>query len=137
MSGFANTFLFVFAALFPLVNPLGGAPLFLGLTSDCTAKQRGSLALRVAVNSFWLLLGSMVFGSLILEFFGITVPVVRVAGGALVAAMGWKLLNEGARPQGRRASRGGWERDGGLRFLSIDTAAHRRARLNFCCVDDR
>jgi multiple antibiotic resistance protein len=96
MSEFTNTFFFVFAALFPVVNPLGGAPLFLGLTSDCTAKQRGSLALRVAVNSFWLLLGSMMFGSLILEFFGITVPVVRVAGGALVAAMGWKLLNEGA-----------------------------------------
>jgi multiple antibiotic resistance protein len=66
MSEFTNTFFFVFAALFPVVNPLGGAPLFLGLTSDCTAKQRGSLALRVAVNSFWLLLGSMVFGSLIL-----------------------------------------------------------------------
>lgn len=94
MSELANTFLFVFAGLFPLVNPLATAPIFLSLTSDCKETQRNSLALRVALNSFWLLLGSMLFGSLILEFFGITVPVVRVAGGTLVTAMGWRLLND-------------------------------------------
>jgi multiple antibiotic resistance protein len=42
------------------------------------------------------LVGSTLFGSLILEFFGISIPVVRVAGGLLVTAMGWKLLSEGA-----------------------------------------
>jgi multiple antibiotic resistance protein len=52
--------------------------------------------LLVALNSFWLLVGSTLFGSLILEFFGISIPVVRVAGGLLVTAMGWKLLSEGA-----------------------------------------
>jgi multiple antibiotic resistance protein len=51
--------------------------------------------LLVAFNSFWLLVGSTLFGSLILEFFGISIPVVRVAGGLLVTAMGWKLLSEG------------------------------------------
>ena len=54
-------------------------------------------------NGFWLLVGSLVFGSAILEFFGITVPVVRVAGGLLVTAMGWKLLNEGNNPPEREA----------------------------------
>lgn len=94
MSELANTFLFVFVGLFPVVNPLGTAPIFLSLTNDCKESQRHSLALRVALNSFWLLLGSMLFGSVILEFFGITVPVVRVAGGTLVTAMGWRLLND-------------------------------------------
>jgi multiple antibiotic resistance protein len=93
MSELANTFLFVFAGLFPVVNPLGTAPIFLSLTTGCKEAERHSLALRVALNSFWLLLGSMLFGSLVLEFFGITVPVVRVAGGTLVTAMGWRLLN--------------------------------------------
>src|ERR1700743_2317606 len=88
MSELANTFLFVFAGLFPVVNPLATAPIFLSLTTGCQESQRHSLALRVALNSFWLLLGSMLFGSLILEFFGITVPVVRVAGGTLITAMG-------------------------------------------------
>jgi multiple antibiotic resistance protein len=95
MSELINAFLFVFAGLFPVVNPLGTAPIFLSLTTGCEEPQRHSLALRVALNSFWLLLGSMLFGSLILEFFGITVPVVRVAGGTLVTAMGWRLLNDG------------------------------------------
>ena len=61
--------------------------------------------MREALRSMdlWLLLGSMLFGSAILEFFGITVPVVRVAGGLLVTAMGWKLLNEGSNPPEREA----------------------------------
>ncbi len=98
-----NAFLLVFAGLFPIVNPLGSAPIFLSLTSDCTAQERDRLARGVAFNGFWLLLGSMLFGSAILEFFGITVPVVRVAGGLLVTAMGWKLLNEGSNPPEREA----------------------------------
>ncbi len=94
MSEAINAFLLVFAALFPVVNPLGGAPIFLSLTPDCTEQERSQLALGVAFNGFWLLLGSLLLGSEILEFFGITIPVVRVAGGLLVTAMGWKLLNE-------------------------------------------
>jgi multiple antibiotic resistance protein len=92
----SNAFLLVFASLFPVVNPLGAAPLFVSLTADRTPQQRTRLALLVAFNSFWLLVGATLFGSLILEFFGISIPVVRVAGGLLVTAMGWKLLSEGA-----------------------------------------
>jgi MarC family membrane protein len=97
-----NTFLLVFAALFPIVNPLGSAPIFLSLTADCTSRDRNRLAFGVAFNGFFLLLGSLLFGSEILEFFGLTVPVVRVAGGLLVAAMGWRLLNEGNEPPERQ-----------------------------------
>lgn len=93
MNEVLSAFLLVYAGLFPVVNPLGGAPIFLSLTTDCTDQQRSRLAWQVAFNGFWLLLGSLLLGSVILEFFGITVPVVRVAGGLLVAAMGWQLLN--------------------------------------------
>ena len=103
MSDIVNTSLLVFAALFPIVNPLGSAPIFLSLTADCTPQERDRLAWGVALNGFFLLLGSLLFGSKILEFFGLTVPVVRVAGGFLVAAMGWKLLNEGSEPPEREA----------------------------------
>lgn len=77
MSDIVNAFLLVFVTLFPVVNPLGSAPIFLSLTANCTKKERGRLARGVAFNGFWLLLGSLLFGSEILEFFGITVPVVR------------------------------------------------------------
>jgi multiple antibiotic resistance protein len=88
----ANAFLLVYAGLFPIINPIGDAPIFLGLTRHCSEAERNSLALRVTINSFFLLLGSLLAGSYVLEFFGITLPVVRVAGGLVVAATGWNLL---------------------------------------------
>src|SRR5208283_2573223 len=89
----ANPFLLVYAGLFPIVNPIGGAPIFLGLTRHyCAEHQRKRLALQVSINSFFLLLGSLLFGSYVLEFFGITLPIVRIAGGLVVAATGWNLL---------------------------------------------
>jgi len=88
-----GAFLLVYAGLFPIVNPLGAAPMFLSLTSGVAEERRNRLASSVALNSFLLLLGSILCGSHILEFFGITIPAVRVAGGALVACMGWRLLD--------------------------------------------
>src|SRR5271165_4219157 len=87
-----SAFMLVYAGLFPIVNPVGGAPIFLGLTRSCTQKERNALALRVTLNSFFLLLGSLLAGSYVLEFFGITLPIVRVAGGLVVTATGWNLL---------------------------------------------
>src|ERR1700687_1038543 len=101
-----NAFLLVYAGLFPIVNPIGGAPIFLGLTRHCTEEERNALALGVTVNSFLLLLGSMLVGSYVLEFFGITLPIVRIAGGLVVAATGWKLLQSGDAPEERRSSNG-------------------------------
>jgi multiple antibiotic resistance protein len=52
------------------------------------------MARKVAINGFALLLGSMLIGPYLLEFFGIQLPVVRIAGGFVVAALGWKLLTQ-------------------------------------------
>jgi multiple antibiotic resistance protein len=95
VSDIVNAFLLVFAGLFPIVNPIGGAPLFLGLTAGYPDAERHRLALRVAINSALLLAGSMFVGSHLLVFFGITLPVVRIAGGLVLVAFGWKLLHSG------------------------------------------
>lgn len=95
MSDIVNSFLLVYAGLFPIVNPVGGAPIFLGLTRHSTEAARASLARRVGINSFLLLLGSLFVGSHVLEFFGITLPVVRIAGGLVVTAFAWQLLHSG------------------------------------------
>ncbi len=95
MSDLVNAFLLVYAALFPIVNPIGGAPIFLGLTRHCSEEERHALAARVALNGFLLLLGSLFIGSHVLEFFGITLPVVRIAGGLVVTSFAWKLLHQG------------------------------------------
>jgi multiple antibiotic resistance protein len=88
-----NPFLLVYAGLFPIVNPIGDAPIFLGLTRHyCAEHERKRLAFQVSLNSFFLLLGSLLFGSYVLEFFGITLPIVRIAGGLVVTANAWNLL---------------------------------------------
>ncbi len=86
--------LLVFAALFPIVNPLGGAPIFLAMTSHCTAEERASLAWRVTINAFVLLVASVATGTYVLEFFGLSVPVVQVGGGLVVSTLGWRLLQD-------------------------------------------
>src|SRR5436853_7679667 len=102
MNAIVNTFILFYAALFPIVNPVGSAPLFLGLTQFASDKLRNTLARRVAINSFFLLLGSVFMGSHVLEFFGISLPVVRIGGGLVGTAFGWKLLNSDERPDGER-----------------------------------
>jgi multiple antibiotic resistance protein len=90
-----NSFLLVYAGLFPIVNPIGGAPIFLGLTRFSSDAERVTLARHVAVNGFLLLLGSLFIGSYVLEFFGITLPIVRIAGGLVVTAFAWQMLHSG------------------------------------------
>jgi multiple antibiotic resistance protein len=90
-----ETFLIVLAALFSVVNPPGTALVFLSMTKYASIAERKSLARRVARNAFFVMTGSLLLGALILKLYGISVPVLRVAGGIIVAAAGWKLLNEG------------------------------------------
>jgi multiple antibiotic resistance protein len=94
VSAVFGAFLLTFAGLFPIVNPIEAAPFFLALTPNLSNSEREGLARRVAVNGFALLLGSMVIGPWLLVFFGIDLPVVRIAGGFVVTALGWKLLTE-------------------------------------------
>lgn len=86
--------LLVAFALFPIVNPLGSAVIFLGLTGGYSHAIRRSLVRRVSVNGFLLLLASMLIGSRVLDFFGVSLPVVEVAGGLVVVAMGWNMLQQ-------------------------------------------
>jgi multiple antibiotic resistance protein len=89
-----SLFLFL-SALFPIVDPLGGSPLFLAMTRDYSPGTRRKLSWRIAMNSFFLLVGSYFIGSHILAFFGISLPVVQVGGGMVVIATGWTLLTQG------------------------------------------
>jgi multiple antibiotic resistance protein len=111
MSDAVNAFLLVYAGLFPIVNPIGSAPIFLGLTSSASDAERNALALAVAVNSALLLAGSMFLGSHILGFFGITLPIVRVAGGLVVVAFGWTLLQSGLHLEDRHSATSGGRAD--------------------------
>ena len=85
--------LLIVSALFPIVNPLGGSPIFLSLTRNYSRSARRALSRRIAMNSFFLLVGSYLTGTHVLGFFGISLPVVQIGGGLVVISTGWTMLN--------------------------------------------
>jgi multiple antibiotic resistance protein len=93
MAELLNAFLYVLAALFPVINPPGSGLIFLGVTWHTTSAAREVIARRIAIYAFVLLVITLFFGAYVLKIFGISVPVLRVAGGCVVAAMGWRLLH--------------------------------------------
>jgi len=93
LEGLKSTVLFV-SALFPIVNPLGGSPIYLTLTSGYPTSARTALAWRVAWDSFFLLAASFLIGTHVLAFFGISLPVVQVGGGLIVISTGWTMLQQ-------------------------------------------
>jgi multiple antibiotic resistance protein len=88
-----STFLLAFTALFSIVNPLSGAFIFFGATRELEPKVRALTARWVAIYSFTIVAASLYVGAYVLGFFGVSLPVLRVAGGIIVAAAGWRMLN--------------------------------------------
>lgn len=93
MLGFGKSFLFALATLVPILNPTATAPIFLSLTEGASNHTREILAQKIARSVFLLLTAAMLVGSFVLEFFGISLAIVRVGGGLLVVASAWRLLN--------------------------------------------
>ena len=88
----SKSFLLVLATLLPILNPAATAPIFLGLTEGASDDTRRVLARRIAINMVLLITGAILVGSYVLDIFGISLPIVRVAGGTLIAANAWRLL---------------------------------------------
>jgi multiple antibiotic resistance protein len=95
----------IVSALFPIVNPIGGGPVFLALTREYTRESRKLLARRVSMNSFILLVASFAIGTHVLAFFGISLPVVQVGGGLIVISTGWTILRQSDDEEERPAVR--------------------------------
>ncbi len=84
----------VFATLFPIVNPLGMAPIFASMTLGYSEEIRRTVAMRIAVNGIVLLVASLFIGSYVLEFFGVSLAAVQLGGGLVVMVAGWRILNQ-------------------------------------------
>ncbi len=89
-----TTFLLAFSALLPIINPVGSALIFLGLVGDAPPAVFKSLARRIAINNIIFLAVIELIGSLILRFFGISLPIIQLAGGLVITSIGWQLLNQ-------------------------------------------
>jgi hypothetical protein len=89
---FTEAVLLIFTGLFPIINPPAAALILLSLVPNATVAERAQLAARITLNSLVILVVSLSSGAYVLNFFGISVAVLRLAGGIIVAMSGWTLL---------------------------------------------
>jgi multiple antibiotic resistance protein len=84
----------VVATLFPIVNPLGSAAIFVNMVGPIAYSTQRLLSRKISIYSFFLLICSLLWGVHVLSFFGISIYAVQIGGGLVVAATGWSLLNQ-------------------------------------------
>lgn len=89
-----RSILLVYAALLPIVNPFGMAPIFASMTLGYDMTVRRTMAMRVAVHGLALLVASFFVGSYVLDFFGVSIGAVQLGGGLVVMISGWRILNQ-------------------------------------------
>lgn len=91
---FLKAVLLIPVTLLPILNPFGIAPVFANLLGNVPRQVEKRVARQVAINCWFLLVGAIFVGSHVLAFFGISLPIVRIGGGILVAVSGWRLLGD-------------------------------------------
>ena len=89
---FGKSFLLALAAILPIVNPPASAPVFVNVSREFGPALRPMLARRIGLNVALMLGAAMLVGTYVLNFFGVSIPIVRVAGGLIVAFTAWNLL---------------------------------------------
>lgn len=88
-----DLFIYLFVALFSVLNPIGTVPIFVGLTQNDTEKERSRISLWTAINVFIILIVSFFIGQYVLLFFGISIDALRIAGGIIIVSSGFSLLS--------------------------------------------
>jgi multiple antibiotic resistance protein len=92
MESFFTALALAFVSLFPIVDPPGAIPVFCSLTANSTGKHRHKTAIKTSMNVFFVLLGFYLIGEFILDFFGISMGVLKIAGGIVVMNTAWEML---------------------------------------------
>ena len=119
MAQFIKFFGLALTALLPLVNPVGTALIFVGLVGHAPQDVYRVLARKIAINTTLFLITIELIGTALLKFFGISLSVMQVSGGLVIAAMGWRMLNQAA-PDSKEKS---VETDGSAALKSLEKKA--------------
>jgi multiple antibiotic resistance protein len=94
MSQFYDVFVYTFASLFSVVNPIGMSAVFLAMTKNFPPHIRYRMAYKVAVNSAILIIITFFLGSYVLKFFKISLFNIQIAGGLLIFCSAWDIFND-------------------------------------------
>jgi multiple antibiotic resistance protein len=92
LSDLWHTMALVPVTLLPIINPLSAAAVF-SMTAGSEPRAIRLLARQVAINCWFVLVASLFVGTYVLDLFGISLPIVRIGGGLLVATSAWRMLN--------------------------------------------
>ncbi len=92
MTDWLNIILATLVALLPIANPVSTAALFMSITGNETKTERQNQAFKSAVYAFGILLVFLITGTLIMEFFGISIPGLRIAGGLMVIRIAYSMM---------------------------------------------
>jgi len=92
MTSWVNMILATLVALLPIANPFSTAAVFLGITVNDTPQERRTQAIRACMYMFIILVSFLIAGSMIMEFFGISIPGLRIAGGMMIVLIALGML---------------------------------------------
>lgn len=87
-----DLFVYLFFALFSVLNPIGTVPIFVGLTQNDSPQERSRISIWTSINVCIILLISYFVGQYVLAFFGITITALKITGGIIIASSGFALL---------------------------------------------
>lgn len=88
-----DLFIYLFVALFSVLNPIGTVPIFVGLTQNDSKQECSRISLWTSINVFLILIISFFIGKYVLIFFGISIDSLRIAGGLIIVSSGFSLLS--------------------------------------------
>ncbi len=88
-----DLFIYLFIALFSVLNPIGTVPIFVGLTQGDSKQECLRISLWTSINVFLILIISFFIGKYVLSFFGISIDSLRIAGGLIIVSSGFSLLS--------------------------------------------
>jgi len=95
-------FLLFFIAVFVVIDPFASLPLFLSLTAGMNEKERRSVAKQANLVAFILLVVFALVGKFILDYLGISLDALMIAGGILMLLSGFEMMREGDKPRSKK-----------------------------------
>jgi len=96
MSNIVHQAVTVFLGFFAIMNPIANTAVFIGLTADNNPAERRQTARKALMISFFIILAFSISGKAIFHLFGITLPALRITGGAMVFIIGYQMLHGSA-----------------------------------------
>lgn len=88
------SFLTALAALFPVINPIGSGFIINGFLKDLNAAERKLAAKKIIINCLMISLGILAIGHFIILIFGLSIPIIQIAGGIVICKTAWDLLSD-------------------------------------------